>query len=306
MRTRTTDQLVVQLARCIAAKLKAIHARHENIRDDEVVRAATAELEGALAVAGRVHLVVGHAQRLVPALHAARTGVQVGVEAWQQAGFHQAENGMQLALQCAAVVRFHGHGDGQVGKELAQVDDVRHPGGASGDRPIPRRDLRSRVPRDARHGRLRVARRAGVQRRHAEDGAPADLDGPAAGFAPRGSLDSVHDSALDKRLTSVFAENLAWQKKRDQDFRDVFRGLIKSEYFFAFPSWSKSNADYNIWKRRQPGNERFFDGDATRLVDELNSPSLWYDQLHLRQPGAELYSEEFAKYLVEQIQSKSL
>jgi hypothetical protein len=126
------------------------------------------------------------------------------------------------------------------------------------------------------------------------------------GFAPRGSLDSVQDSALDKHLTSTFAENLAWQKKRDQDFRDVFRGLIKSEYFFAFPSWSKSNADYNIWKRRQPGNERFFDGDATRLVDELNSPLLWYDQLHLQQAGAELYSDEFGKYLVEQIQSKSL
>jgi hypothetical protein len=126
------------------------------------------------------------------------------------------------------------------------------------------------------------------------------------GFAPGTSLDSVHDSALDKHLTSTFVENLAWHKKRDQDFRDVFRGLIKSEYFFAFPSWSKPNADYNIWKRRQLGNERFFDGDATRLMDELNSPSLWYDQLHLRQPGAELYSEEFAKYLVEQIQSKSL
>jgi hypothetical protein len=126
------------------------------------------------------------------------------------------------------------------------------------------------------------------------------------GFAPRGSLDSVHDSALDKRLTSMFAKNLAWQKKRDGDFRGVFRGLIKSEYFFAFPSWSKPNADYNIWKRRQPGNERFFDGDATRLVDELNSPSLWYDQLHLQQAGADLYSDEFGKYLVEQIQSKSL
>jgi hypothetical protein len=126
------------------------------------------------------------------------------------------------------------------------------------------------------------------------------------GFAPPGSLDSVQDSALDKRLTSTFAENLAWQKKRDQDFRDVFRGLIKSEYFFAFPSWSKPNADYNVWKRRQPGNEWFFDGDNTRLVDELNSPSLWYDQLHLQRPGAELYSDEFGKYLVEQIQSKSL
>jgi hypothetical protein len=126
------------------------------------------------------------------------------------------------------------------------------------------------------------------------------------GFAPHGSLDNVQDSALDKRLASTFAENLAWQRKRDQDFRDVFRGLIKSEYYFGFPSWSDSDANYNLWKRRQPGNERFFDGDGTRLVDELNSPSLWYDQLHLQQPGAELYSEEFAKYLVEQIQSKNL
>jgi hypothetical protein len=126
------------------------------------------------------------------------------------------------------------------------------------------------------------------------------------GFASRGSLDSVQDSELDKRLTSTFAENLAWQRKRDQDFRDVFGGLIKSEYFFGFPSWSKPNADYNVWKRRQPGNERFFAGDGTQLVDELNSPSLWYDQIHLQQAGAELYSEEFGKYLVEQIQSKSL
>lgn len=126
------------------------------------------------------------------------------------------------------------------------------------------------------------------------------------GFVPHGSLDSVQDSTLDKRLASTFVENLAWQRKRDRDFRDVFRGLVKSEYFFAFPSWSKPNADYNVWKRHQPGNERFFDGDGTRLVDELNSPSLWYDQIHLQQPGAELYSEEFGKYLVQQIQSKSL
>jgi hypothetical protein len=126
------------------------------------------------------------------------------------------------------------------------------------------------------------------------------------GFAPSGSLDSVQDSALNKRLTSTFVENLAWQKKRDQDFRDVFRGLIKAEYYFAFPTWSKQNADYNVWKRRQPGNEHFFYGDGTSLIDELNSPSLWYDQLHLQQPGAELYSDEFGKYLVEQIQSKSL
>jgi hypothetical protein len=126
------------------------------------------------------------------------------------------------------------------------------------------------------------------------------------GFAPSGSLDSVQDSALNKRLTSTFAENLAWQKKRDQDFRAVFRGLIKAEYYFAFPTWSKQNADYNVWKRRQPGNEHFFYGDDTPLMDELNSPSLWYDQLHLQQPGAELYSDEFGKYLVEQIQSKSL
>jgi hypothetical protein len=124
-------------------------------------------------------------------------------------------------------------------------------------------------------------------------------------FTPRGSLASVQDSALDKRLTSTFAENLAWQKKRDQDFKNLFRGLIKSEYFFAFPSWSKPNADYNLWKRRQPGNERFFDGDATSLMDELNSPSIWYDQLHLQQAGAELYSDEFGKYLAERIQSKS-
>ena len=125
------------------------------------------------------------------------------------------------------------------------------------------------------------------------------------GFAPHGLLDSVQASALDKRETSTFAENLAWQRKRDQDFKDVFRGLIKSEYFFAFPSWSKPNAEYNVWKRRQPGHERFFDGDSASLMDELRSPSLWYDQIHLQQPGAELYSEEFGKYLVEQIQSKS-
>src|SRR6201987_2991516 len=31
------------------------------------------------------------------------------------------------------------------------------------------------------------------------------------GFAPGASLDSVHDSVLDKRLTSTFVENLAWR-----------------------------------------------------------------------------------------------
>ncbi|MBV8213019.1 MAG: hypothetical protein JOZ08_07295 [Verrucomicrobia bacterium] len=125
-------------------------------------------------------------------------------------------------------------------------------------------------------------------------------------FAPKGSLETVPDPGLDKRLTSTFAENLAWQRKRDSDFRDVFRGLPVSECFFAFPSWSKQNADYNVWKRRQPGKERFFDGDGTPLMAKLSPLSLWYDELHLQEPGAEIYSAEFAKYLAERIRSKDL
>jgi hypothetical protein len=128
----------------------------------------------------------------------------------------------------------------------------------------------------------------------------------SAGFAPKGSLESVQDSVPDKKLTSTFAENVAWQRKRDNDFRQVFRGLRTSECYFAFPSWSKQNAAYNVWKQLHPGRGLFFDGDGTSLLEELNSPSFWYDQLHLQQPGAEIYSEEFGKYLVEQIQSKSL
>ena len=126
------------------------------------------------------------------------------------------------------------------------------------------------------------------------------------GFAPTGTLDSVEDSVLDKRLTATFGQNLAWQRKRDSDFRELFRGLDTSECYFAFPSWSKQNADYNVWKRRQSGKMLFFDGTGTPLMTELNSPALWYDQLHLQRPGAEIYSNAFAEYLVEQIQSKSL
>jgi hypothetical protein len=124
------------------------------------------------------------------------------------------------------------------------------------------------------------------------------------GFAPNGSLESVQDSVLDKKLTATFVQNLAWQRKRDDDFREVFRGWRAFECYFAFPSWSKQNADYNVWKRLQPSRALFFDGQGTALMEELSSPSFWYDQLHLKQPGAEIYSEEFGKYLVEQIQSK--
>jgi hypothetical protein len=126
------------------------------------------------------------------------------------------------------------------------------------------------------------------------------------GFAPNGSLASVQDSVLGKRMTSDFAENVAWQRKRDSDFSKVFRGLVVSQCYFAFPSWSKPNADYNVWKRRQPGKELFFDGDGTSLAEELNSPSLWYDMLHLQEPGAEIYSTEFGKYLVGRIRSRDL
>ncbi|HXM04093.1 MAG TPA: hypothetical protein VN939_15890 [Chthoniobacterales bacterium] len=126
------------------------------------------------------------------------------------------------------------------------------------------------------------------------------------GFAPNGSLASVQDSVLDKRLTSDFAGNVAWQRKRDSDFRKVFRGLAVSQCYFAFPSWSKQNADYNAWKHRQPGNELFFDGDGTSLMEELNAPSLWYDMLHLQEPGAEIYSKDFGKYLVGRIRSGDL
>jgi hypothetical protein len=124
-------------------------------------------------------------------------------------------------------------------------------------------------------------------------------------FAPQGSLASVQDSVLDQRLTASFKQNLAWQRKRDSDFRKLFRGLQTSECYFGFPSWSKANADYNVWKRLQVSHALFYDGKGTPLMEELNSPALWYDQLHLQQPGAEIYSDAFAEYLVEQIQSKS-
>jgi hypothetical protein len=124
-------------------------------------------------------------------------------------------------------------------------------------------------------------------------------------FDSSGSLAAVPDPVLDKKVTSSFVENLAWQRKRDSDFRKVFRGLVTSECFFGFPSWSKANADYNVWKQRQPGSERFFDG-GTPLIEKLSSPSLWSDFLHLQQPGAEIYSQEFAKYLAERIRSKDL
>jgi hypothetical protein len=126
------------------------------------------------------------------------------------------------------------------------------------------------------------------------------------GFAPDGSLASVEDSVLDQRLISTFKQTLAWQKKRDSDFRQLFAGLRPVECYFGFPTWSKPNADYNAWKRLQVSHALFFDGQGTPLMEQLNSLALWYDQLHLQQPGAEIYSEAFAEYLVEQIQSKTL
>jgi hypothetical protein len=126
------------------------------------------------------------------------------------------------------------------------------------------------------------------------------------GFAPQGSLASVQDRVLDRHLTSTFKQNVAWQRKRDSDFRQLFRGLNPAECYFGFPSWSKQNADYNVWKRLQPSHALFFDGEGTPLMEELDSPALWYDDLHLQQPGAEIYSDAFAEYLVEQIQSKNL
>jgi hypothetical protein len=125
-------------------------------------------------------------------------------------------------------------------------------------------------------------------------------------FTAIGSLDAVADAVLDKRSAANFSSDLRWQRKRDRDFREIFRGLITSECYFTFPSWSKWDADYNAWKRRQPGKALFFDGTGTLLVKELDQPALWYDQLHLQLAGAEIYSEQFAKFLVEQIQSKSL
>ena len=125
-------------------------------------------------------------------------------------------------------------------------------------------------------------------------------------FKANGSLATVADAVLDERSAANFTSNLPWQKKRDHDFREIFQGLITSECYFTFPSWSKFDADYNAWKRRQSGNSLFFDGTDRQLVKELDQPWLWYDQLHLQLPGAEIYSEAFAKYLIEQIQSKSL
>jgi hypothetical protein len=125
-------------------------------------------------------------------------------------------------------------------------------------------------------------------------------------FTASGSLDSVADAVVDRRSIANFSSNLPWQRKRDRDFREIFRGLVTSECYFTFPSWSKFDANYNAWKRRQSGNGLFFDGTNTQLVKELDKPALWYDQLHLQLPGAEIYSEAFAKYLIEQIESKSL
>ena len=125
-------------------------------------------------------------------------------------------------------------------------------------------------------------------------------------FAPDGTLYPPSDIVLDQKETSVFKANLPWQKKRDQDFRSVFGGLAPEQLFFAFPSWDRKNAYYNVWKSRQQTKSLFFDGEGTSLEESLNSPSLWYDFLHLQLPGAEIYSDAFAEYLVQRIQAKDL
>ena len=132
---------------------------------------------------------------------------------------------------------------------------------------------------------------------------PNDTQSP--GFVASKSLYPPPDSAVDKKLAQEYAQNLRWQKKRDHDMRQVLRGLVTKQCYFAFPSWAQPDAYYNLWKTRQ-ADALFFDGDGTALVNKLNSLSLWQDALHLQAPGAEIYSEEFAKYLVERIRSKDL
>jgi hypothetical protein len=64
---------------------------------------------------GIVEQDLGHLDRLVPAVHAARPGGQVGVERRQGALAHQGEHRMQLRVRVAGFVGFQRGGDGQVG-----------------------------------------------------------------------------------------------------------------------------------------------------------------------------------------------
>jgi hypothetical protein len=128
-------------------------------------------------------------------------------------------------------------------------------------------------------------------------------DTQSPGFAPAGSLYPSPDLVLDKGLVAQFKENIPWQRRRDADFQKVFRGLVKSQCYFAFPTWFKTNSAYNIWKHRTTKDHLFFDGAQTPLVDQLNNPALWYDELHLQRPGAKIYSEAFADYLMQRVQA---
>ena len=128
-------------------------------------------------------------------------------------------------------------------------------------------------------------------------------DSQRTGFAPAGPLYPTPDLVLDKALVSQFKENIPWQRQRDADFQKIFRGLVTTQCYFAFPSWFQSNAAYNVWKHRTTKDHLFFDGAQTSLVEKLRPPALWYDELHLQGPGAKIYSEGFAEYLIERIEA---
>ena len=126
------------------------------------------------------------------------------------------------------------------------------------------------------------------------------------GFAPAGPLYPSPDLVLDRSLVAQFKENIPWQRQRDADFQKVFRGLVKAQCYFAFPSWFKPNTAYNLWKHRTTKDHLFFDGAETALAEQLNNPALWYDELHLQRPGAQIYSEAFADYLMQRVQAGEL
>jgi hypothetical protein len=128
-------------------------------------------------------------------------------------------------------------------------------------------------------------------------------DNQRPGFAPAGPLYPPSDLVLDKGLVAQFKENIPWQRQRDADFQKVFRGLVKTQCYFAFPTWFKPNSAYNLWKHRTTKDHLFFDGEQTPLVDQLNDPALWYDELHLQRSGAKIYSEAFADYLMQRVQA---
>ena len=127
-------------------------------------------------------------------------------------------------------------------------------------------------------------------------------DTQSKGFAPKEDL-CPPASVLNQQLAAYFSRNLPWLRQRDRDFSNLFRGLVRAQCYFACPSWFHLNSAYYIWKTQTTRDRLFFNGEQTSLVNQLNDPALWYDELHLQRAGAKIFSEAFAEYLVERIRA---